>query len=78
MVSLKPIFKMRVKKTFYGVQSTSFENDTVETSVRTDKTISIEIKNEDGHEQYIVLDIPTAICFAKEFRKAINLSKEPF
>ena len=65
---------MRVKKTFYGVQETPFENDTVEV-VDTDGEIGITIRNENGHSLFLVLDIPTAICFSKELRKSINISK---
>ena len=65
---------MRVKKTFYGAQETVFENDTVEVIER-EGEILIAIRNEDGHSILVALDVPTAICFSKELRKSINISK---
>ena len=66
---------MRVKKTFYGVQDTPFENDTVEVIDMPDGEIAITTTNENGHSIFLILDIPTAICFSKELRKSINISK---
>jgi len=67
---------MKVKKTFYGADGTLFINDCIETFARTDDTISIEIDDENGNSSHIILDVSTAIQFAKELRKSINLAKE--
>jgi len=76
LVILKPLLKMKVKKTFYGADGTEFSNDCIEAYARTDGNISVVIEDENGSSLHIILDVPTSIQFAKELRKSINLAKQ--
>lgn len=65
----------RYKLLFYGTEKSQTEEHTLECFVNHNKEIFIQI-DDNGHNQFICLDVSTAIKFSKTLRTEINKAKD--
>jgi hypothetical protein len=66
------------KLIFYGTEKSGTNRVELEAFCNTNGEIFIKIESEDCVPNYICLDIPTAIKFAKNIRTEINTAKEVY